>query len=659
MKKESPLVSVVIPCFNYGNYIKETIDSVLSSYYNNIEIIVVNDGSTDQDTIEVLQQLELNTKLKIIHQDNKGLPAARNTGIRESLGEYILPLDADDLIQPSFITKGVWLLEKESTIGFVYSLVQLFGEVNELWITESFDPDILLHHNYIPATALYRKKMWEQIGGYDESMTIGYEDWEFWIRSFSFGWKGRRINEALFLYRKHGVSMLSDSRLRHNEIVSYIKEKHTNLYTFKWQYKLYNKYVLRKSYKIIFRVLQFFKSFLRKNKFLKKLKKANIKPLNITINKSYNKKILYISGNQDKIQVVFILPWLKVGGVEKVFLDLFKNIDRSRFSITLMTSIKDVNEWEYKFKEVVDQIFHLAAFTNDENEMVQFLLDYVSVNEVQCIHISNTQFGYRVSGMLRSSFPNIKLLDTLHMEEPYEPWDYFRFSQSFSMNFHKRVVITNFLSERLVGYYKESANKVVVIENGISMQDDNFSTSNTKEKKYIVFVGRLVKQKQPLLFIDIAHKVLEMFPETRFLLIGDGPLYKKAKEKIERLGLTNSITLMGYQEKVKQLLLEKASIFIAPSLMEGLPIVGIEAMASKAAVVASDVRGWSDLISTGINGFLVAQDDIHAYAEIITKLMNDDELKQKIVSNAFQTVMEKYTAESMSRKYQDVYDKLI
>lgn len=228
-----PLVSVVVPCFNYGNFIEETINSILVSSYKNIEIIIVDDGSTDSYTIDVIKEISFrNSLVKVISTQNNGLPAARNIGIENSSAPYILTLDADDKISEDYISKSLKLLQHDSNIPFTFTLVQLFGTQNKVWRTMPYDLFYIKFRNVVPATILMRKTVWEKVGGYDESLRDGYEDWEFVIRMAKYGFIGKHIKEPLFLYRKHNFSMLSYSKKKHWLLFEKIRTRHTDIYRF-------------------------------------------------------------------------------------------------------------------------------------------------------------------------------------------------------------------------------------------------------------------------------------------------------------------------------------------------------------------------------------------------------------------------------------------
>ncbi|MDW8206042.1 MAG: glycosyltransferase family 2 protein, partial [Cytophagales bacterium] len=172
-----PLISVVIPYFNDGLYIDEAVDSILNQTYTNVEIIIVNDCSTDPFSIDKITNYN-KPKTKVIHHTtNKHLSAARNTGFREAKGEYVLTLDADDMFEPSFLEKAIEILDTQPSVGAVSAWAQCFGTSNFIWKPTGGSIENFLFRNNCVACALIRKKVWEQLEGYDENMKKGYEDW--------------------------------------------------------------------------------------------------------------------------------------------------------------------------------------------------------------------------------------------------------------------------------------------------------------------------------------------------------------------------------------------------------------------------------------------------------------------------------------------------
>ena len=222
-------VSIVIPCFNHGEMLRETLDSVERARNANLaEVIVVNDGSTDSGTCAYFEELA-NSQYKIIHQPNRGLGPARNAGIAVAQSEFILPLDSDNLIREAYLEGGVELLLKDPTIGVVYGDAEYFGEKSGRWRVGEFDLRQMVKLNYIDACALYRKSVWQSVDGYDEDMPwMGWEDWDFWMRVAVRGWRIVHLDEIAFDYRVRRGSMIESASTHYSELSHYMFAKLPN-----------------------------------------------------------------------------------------------------------------------------------------------------------------------------------------------------------------------------------------------------------------------------------------------------------------------------------------------------------------------------------------------------------------------------------------------
>jgi len=225
-----PKVSVIIPCYNQGIYLDEAVDSVLNQTYEDFEIIIVNDGSTDEFTNRLLADYS-KPRTRILQTRNQGLARARNTGIAEARGEFILPLDADDKIGPGYLEQGVALLERQPSAGIVYCRGELFGDRTGDIATPPFSRMGMLISNLIFCSALFRKSDWERVDGYNPDMIHGCEDWDFWLSLLELGLSPARLPEVFFYYRVRESSMNQtmdkDKRL---EMFRRIVANHPRLY---------------------------------------------------------------------------------------------------------------------------------------------------------------------------------------------------------------------------------------------------------------------------------------------------------------------------------------------------------------------------------------------------------------------------------------------
>ncbi len=225
-----PKVSIIIPCFNLGKYLNEAVESVLAQTFQDFELIVVNDGSTDKKTNQIINEFN-NSRVKVIHTTNQGLSGARNTGISQSEGEYILPLDADDKIAPTYLEKAVKVLDQNNNIGIVYCEAVFFGEKQGKWVLPEYSFPEILKHNVIFSSSLFRKSDWQKVNGYNLNMIYGWEDYDFWLSIIELKREVFKIPEILFFYRSRLDSMNNCMKNEHR-LYSYkqIFKNHREMY---------------------------------------------------------------------------------------------------------------------------------------------------------------------------------------------------------------------------------------------------------------------------------------------------------------------------------------------------------------------------------------------------------------------------------------------
>ena len=232
---KNTLVSIIVPCYKQAHYLAETLQSVINQTYTNWECIIVNDGSPDNTEDVAKLWCNKDERISYVYKENGGLPSARNTGIKMSKGEYILALDSDDILHEDYLLKLVPVLDADETLAIVSSYREFFVD-NKLNIVYKYKASgstyrDLMFENVLMPSSLYRKACWEQVGGYDEKMIKGFEDWEFWISILKHGWKYKFVEEYLFYYRKAENSMLIDTLQNHRiSNMEYVFEKHKDIY---------------------------------------------------------------------------------------------------------------------------------------------------------------------------------------------------------------------------------------------------------------------------------------------------------------------------------------------------------------------------------------------------------------------------------------------
>lgn len=197
-----PRVAIVVPVFNPGAFLVETLASIRSQTHP-CELVLVDDGSTDSVTRDILASEESGGE-RVLRRDNGGSAAARNTGIRATRATYILPVDADDLIEPTYVEQAVAVMESSPDVGVVYCRADRFGDAHGPWALPPYSAAAMAVDNVVFATGMFRRSDWELVGGYDESLRLGGEDWDFWLSLIERGRKVVQLRDTLFHYRIHG-----------------------------------------------------------------------------------------------------------------------------------------------------------------------------------------------------------------------------------------------------------------------------------------------------------------------------------------------------------------------------------------------------------------------------------------------------------------------
>jgi glycosyltransferase involved in cell wall biosynthesis len=221
-------ITVVIPCFNHGRFLLESVERALGQDGGPPQVIVVDDGSTDEETLRALDQVP--AEVKVIRQANAGVSAARNAGFENSDSELLLMVDADDRLTTDALDVLRPPLEASPDVGYCYGLMKLIGAWSGVLRFPDFDPYILLHRSIAGAQlGLVRRRCWEDAGGFDPAID-GYEDWDFCLSALEKGWRGLQIPQVTHEYRKHERSGEEEHRRRYRHVYRQMRAKHAELF---------------------------------------------------------------------------------------------------------------------------------------------------------------------------------------------------------------------------------------------------------------------------------------------------------------------------------------------------------------------------------------------------------------------------------------------
>ncbi len=202
----TPLISIIVPCYNQAEYLPEALKSVLDQTYQNWECIIVNDGSPDNTEEAALQWVNKDNRIKYFYKENSGVCDTRNYGVAQAVGKYILPLDGDDKIGPDYLKESIETFEKYPEVKLIYSDTILFGERNEKIINKEFVFENMITENQIFNSAIFHRAHFIEVGGYNPNMVNGIEDWDFYLSLLKPTDKVIKLNAFHYLYRIKSVS---------------------------------------------------------------------------------------------------------------------------------------------------------------------------------------------------------------------------------------------------------------------------------------------------------------------------------------------------------------------------------------------------------------------------------------------------------------------
>ncbi len=228
------IVSIIVPCYNQAEYLPETLESVLSQTNPNWECVIVNDGSPDNTEEIAISYSQKDSRFVYVHKENGGLASARNYGIKHSHGAYILPLDSDDLIGEEYVDEILNRFDQYPQTALVACKGEKFGVSSGPCFTQLYSYKSLIHWNCFVCTSAFKREDLDRIGGYDETMKHGMEDWDFWLSLLSANSVVYTIDKVLFYYRQKNISMYTQMSSYYEQNLRHIARNHPNVYKSYW-----------------------------------------------------------------------------------------------------------------------------------------------------------------------------------------------------------------------------------------------------------------------------------------------------------------------------------------------------------------------------------------------------------------------------------------
>ena len=547
---EEDLISIVLPVYNQGNFLSKAIEGALNQSYKNIELIIVNDGSTD-NTKEVIEEYqEKDCRIKAIHQENKKLPGALNAGFKIAQGKYLTWTSADNIQLYKQIETLLDYLKRNPDKGMVFSDYQIICEKGHLLYNSNFrtwnqskeDTSIIrlpntvtiknFHEsgdNFIGASFLYRKEIADKVGEYDERF-FGAEDLDYWLRMHKITEFGH-IKDILYKYRVHAGSLGS-------------------------RYKEFG--------------------ILGINKIVRE--------------KDKNKR-------NEKINIAIQIDKFAIGGMEQQVNNVAKCLDKNKFNVTVIITGKDKSNIDPGLKQCGIEVIVL-------NNRLTELEALLQKRHFDIVNPHHSLFGFDLWKKYKT-----KIIYTIHniyswvnSSPEYLKVDLFiavslQAKQYFSHRFN--------IPEEKVIEIANGINPVNITEKPFNRQKFNY-----KEEDYVfINVASVTKVKLHHLILQAMEGLIKEYPQFKILFVGsvlESTYYSDLIKIIRDKKLHNNVRFLENQTR-KQVggLLQMADCFLMPSLIEGWSNAILEAMWYEKPLILSDIGSAREVIQNNDIGLVI------------------------------------------------------
>ena len=641
---ETAFVSVITPYYNAGKYFEQTFNSVMNQTFPWFEWIIVNDGSPNQEDVEILHRLAAqDARIKVVTQENGGLSCARNTGIVNASTDLIVPLDADDVLAPTYLECLYWGMKCNPEAAWCYTSTYGFHDQEYVW-KYPFDAEKLKTYNFLNYTAMIRKKDIEDIGGYKVEKWSYYEDWRFWLEMLAQSKKPVHIDSCLFWYRRLASGMLSTIN-KDPERVEFCN-----------------------------RIIE--TAAAQADGTVKPIEyplRGTRKPYHYPVFEKFDRKA-YPEHNQKN--VLWLTAWMQMGGADKFNLDAIAGLNEYGVRNHVITTQVSENEWRQKFEEYIDEIFALPEFL-DPTHYLEFVSYYIQSREIDVLILTNSYDGYYMIPWLRKHFPNLVIVDYVHMEEWYwKNGGYARAAANINGITEKTFVCNSLTREVMIDHFGRDPETVECLYIGVDHEyfaQENEETGYLhklldlpQERPIVLFPCRINPRKRPFLMLEIAKRVKKNMPEAAFVVVGTGEQYEELLGEIKEQQLEDTVYCIGATDQMRACYRDSAVTLIC-SLKEGLALTAYESLAMQTPVVSSDVGGQRDLIDHTVGALLplyqseeleldireFRDEEIEQYVNALLEILQNPELGQKLGKNGRQRIEGGFTLKQMTRNLYD------
>ena len=627
-----PLISIIMPFYNDKEHIEQTINSLLNQTFPAFEILIIDDGSNDKESIEKLKEIQkLDSRIKVHHKENGGAAVARDYGVSKTAknSKYIVFCDSDDLLNKTYLETAFWTLETNQTASWAYTDSIGFEGTEYTW-NKWFDSNKMKKENDLVITSMIKKDDFNEVEGFNINEKNVYEDWNLWLKLIAKGHFPVHMNYYGCWYRRKAESELNRARENNERAMEIIN---ATAKTIKGDIKAKQYPLFNYDWDII---------------------KDEVKSIP-SVKRSEN----------NRINLLMIIPWMVMGGADQFNFDLISRLDKSKYDITIISTEPAVNTYRQAFEDYAT-VYDLSTFL-DQKYWVAFINYIIEKNNINIILNTNSEFGYGMLPYLKAKHQNIPIIDYVHMEEWYNRnGGYSRDSSGVASVLDKTLVCNENSRKILIDHFGRNEKEVETVYIGVDekkFDPSKYDRDKLKEKynlpkdKYIMsFICRISEQKRPMLLLEVIKKLKETRDDFVVLIIGDGNLLNKMKSTAKKYNLLNNMIFMGRTNKTDEIY-DVSDLTINCSIKEGLALTAYESLAMGVPVVSSDVGGQKELIdeNTGvivpcmqeeedIFDFNYSEEEVQNYVDAINKILAN---LKKYKQNCRKKILNGFTIDQM------------
>lgn len=644
-----PLISIITPFYNCGKYIRKTVYSILNQTFPYFELIIIDDGSKDKESLEELESISnLDDRIKVFHKQNEGVSVARDYGVKHSSksSKYIAFCDSDDLLEPTYLECAYWTLETNKKASWAYTDSIGFEGDQYTW-NKWFDAKDMKKENTLTLMSMIRKEDFNLVEGFNIKEKNVFEDWNLWLKLMAKEKFPVRMNFYGCWYRRKELS---------SELSSAKQNKQNAM-------KIINATV--KTIKKDVKAIQYPRQNYNWDKIYEK-----IDGLIIPKRKANN-----------KINILMIIPWMTTGGADKFNIDFLKGLDKDKYDVTVITTESQVNNYRQEFEKYAI-VYDVTTFI-DRKYWLAFVNYIIQKNNINFIFNTNSRYGYSVLPYLKGKYPEIPIIDYIHMEEWYNRNGGYSRDSSVMPSILDKTLVCNKNSENiLVDYFERERDELKTVYIGVDEKEYDPSKISESEKEKILekyeinkngrfiisYICRIAEQKRPHLLMQIARRLKDNRDDFLIVVAGDGYMLNDIKKEAKKYNLTNYIKFIGNITNTKEIY-AISDLTINCSIKEGLALTSYESLSMGVPVISADVGGQKELINEDVGiivpcmqnedeifNFKYKQEEIENYVNAINKVLDNlDKYKSKCRDRILNEFTIKQMNENMDNIIQETF----